>query len=140
MIVRKALYSRRPGVSRGISRQEWQRLDKIISSDPSSDDLRHVMVRLQEDERERYTGSVTSLSRTTITKEEENVTISRSKREASTVNPDWYRSPCYETTELSTNPSVLNLDNSTGELFFFEGMEQVNQLLLQNVQASAFLS
>lgn len=42
-------------------------------------------------------------------------------------NSDNYRSPCYERTELSTNPHILNLDDSEGELYFYEGQEQVSK-------------
>ena len=138
MVVKEALYRRRPGASRKISRKEKLRFDKILSSNPTPEQLQHIMVILQEDAKSKRlstdrSGSVTSLSQTTITKEEENVTITRSKRQApeSMFNPKRYKSPCFEITDFSTNPNVVDFDNTSGELFFFEGRQQVIVTLIE---------
>ena len=56
-------------------------------------------------------------------------TVLRYKRQVnpSRPNPDNFISPCFERVEVTGNPRVLNLDNSEGELFFYEGREQVKQ-------------
>ena len=41
------------------------------------------------------------------------------------INPDDFVSPCFERADETGNPRVLNLDDTEGELFFYEGREQV---------------
>ena len=49
------------------------------------------------------------------------------------LNPENYRSPCFERTDYSISPRVINLDNSDGELYFYEGLEQVNTFTCNSI-------
>ncbi|CAK8693172.1 unnamed protein product [Clavelina lepadiformis] len=51
------------------------------------------------------------------------VTLLRHKRQA-VRSPDRYESPCFVSEVLSSDPRVLNIDDTEGELFFYEDMRQ----------------
>ena len=122
LYVRRAEYSRMPGVSRKIVKNDRRRFDKIVSSNTTPEELQHIIANFQVRSGNRRS-SITAIRQTTLTKKEENVTLSRSKRQV--INASRYHSPCYEIADYPDNPRVTTLDNRAGELFFFEGRQQV---------------
>ena len=131
-----ALYARRPGVSKKIIRRDQRLYGRKLASNPSPELVHHVAAILEEDstnknkKKRRTHIHAPRVPRSSLSYAKENLTFSRSKRQlAPGINASRYRSPCYETTDYSATPRVLNLDSSMGELFFYEGRQQVSCLL-----------
>ena len=97
-------------------------------------------IPIQIENLSNYTGSYESQNQTTTTptsssNSRENETLTRRKRQLNRfipprnpnnrLNPDDFISPCFERVDETNNPRVLNLDDTEGELFFYEGREQV---------------
>ena len=118
------LYARRPGIPRSVVRKDRKRFHRILTNHPTSAQLRYVMMYMDSESEKKNMRPFKSRGYETKSTWANKAT--RNKRQAERVlNPDRYTSPCYEQTEFSTNPRVLNIDNTVGELYFFEGKQQV---------------
>ena len=132
LIIRDLLEANWPNVDPQVVKT-FRRISQNFNDSLSAEQQKNIFLWMSnETSQDHKGGNWTTLPTSTPPVSTKSIALppsSRRKREAFPYKSNQFESPCFESVEESSNPRVYDLNDSDGELFFYEGRQQVNKNL-----------